>query len=350
MINISVNDEPDSSWNNRLISSGYGTKNQSIQEGKSAQNNNKTPQFITFTNESNEIIGQLLVSLSGRFTKKNLSQKLIGKVLKLKSVVCTWEYGPIVFEPSYSKSIYKKLGEYLSSKNYVVSGWQHPLQTDGVSVLEQKFQLIPWSTFMIDLSPSVEILFQNIEKKSGQKNIKRSQERGVTIEEIDEHNLIDFLNLRNEMRKKQGVPSRSVDDFLFWWKLMKPLGLSGFLTRKNNKTIGGLLFSYMNNQIVEIAVARSEFDTKEKLYSQDLIKWKIIEWGHNHGIKYFNLAGFNPNPKTDKERGIHSYKKKWGGKEIPYYHFLKINKKGSYKIMRALLKIDWMIREKRKPR
>ena len=319
MIKISVNDKPDSLWNDRLLNSGYGTKNQSVEEGKSAQNNNKTPQFITFTDKSDKIIGQLLISLTGRFTEKNLSKKLVGVFLKLKSVVCTWEYGPTIFDPSYSEDIYKKLGDYLISKNYIVSGWQNPLQTDGISILKSKFQIIPWSTFMIDLSQSLDVLFQNIDKKSGRKNIKRSTERGVTIELINNENLIDFLTLRNNMRKKQGLIERTFENFSFWWNLMKPLGISGFLTKKNNEPIGGLLFSYIDNQIIEIAVARSEIDTNEKLYSQDLIKWNIIEWGHNQGLKYYNLAGVNPNPINSKELGIFNYKKKWGGTKYDYF-------------------------------
>ena len=62
MIRISINDEPDFMWNDRLLNSGYGSKNQSIEEGKSAQNNDKTPQYITFVNNSEKIVGQLLIS------------------------------------------------------------------------------------------------------------------------------------------------------------------------------------------------------------------------------------------------------------------------------------------------
>ena len=43
-----------------------------------------------------------------------------------------------------------------------------------------------------------------------------------------------------------------------------------------------------------------------------------------------------------------SYKRKWGGAEYPYYHFSLNRKSFSYKIMRGLLKTDWMFREKKK--
>ena len=62
-------------------------------------------------------------------------------------------------------------------------------------------------------------------------------------------------------------------------------------------------------------IARTTIDTEEKLYSQDLMKWKIIEWGIENKQKYFDLTGFNPNPISEKEKGILRYKKKWGGKK-----------------------------------
>jgi len=83
------------------------------------------------------------------------------------------------------------------------------------------------------------------------------------------------------------------------------------------------MFSHFNKYIIEGGVTRSEKDTKMKLYSQDLIKWKIIEWGINNKMRYYDLAGFNPNPESKKEYGIFRYKKKWGGKRYDYYKIIR---------------------------
>jgi len=58
---------------------------------------------------------------------------------------------------------------------------------------------------------------------------------------------------------------------------------------------------------------------EKKLYSQDLIKWKIIEWGIENKMNWFDFAGANPKPQNQKEEGILRYKKKWGGKQYQYY-------------------------------
>ena len=65
-------------------------------------------------------------------------------------------------------------------------------------------------------------------------------------------------------------------------------------------------------------MARSSEDYVKKLYSQDLIKWKIIEWGVQRKMNYYDLAGANPNPTSEKEKGILRYKRKWGGKRYDY--------------------------------
>ena len=91
--------------------------------------------------------------------------------------------------------------------------------------------------------------------------------------------------------------------------MLRPLGFTGFLAWKNGLPVGSIMVSFFNNYVNEWGVARSDLDRDEKLYSQDLIKWKIIEWGNNNKFRYFDLTGANPNPKNSKEEGIFRYKK-----------------------------------------
>jgi len=79
------------------------------------------------------------------------------------------------------------------------------------------------------------------------------------------------------------------------------------------------MFSTFNKLIIEGGVVRSVEDFKNKLYSQDLIKWKIIEWGVENNMKFYDLAGFNPHPQSKKEEGINRYKEKWGGEKRNYW-------------------------------
>ena len=190
------------------------------------------------------------------------------------------------------------------------------------SLTKNNFNTKKWGTFMIDLSNSKEQLYQNIQKHSGRKNIERSRKRGVKIEEITETNLEDYFILRSDFREELGIGKANFEGFFKKWKKYRSLGYSGFLAKKDEIPIGGLIFSFVDGHIIESGVARSKLDTKENLYSQDLIKWSIIEWGVENNMKWYNLTGFNPNPDSKKEEGILRYKKKWGGNLYEYHRIL----------------------------
>ena len=102
------------------------------------------------------------------------------------------------------------------------------------------------------------------------------------------------------------------------WKNLHPIGLSGFMAYENDIPIGGIVVSSFNNYINEWGIARSERDTSAKLYSQDLLKWQIIEWGLEKKFRYYDLSGSNPDSTNAKELGIYRYKQKWGGNLVRY--------------------------------
>ena len=90
------------------------------------------------------------------------------------------------------------------------------------------------------------------------------------------------------------------------------------------KILKNYFFEKTKNCLIEGGIVRSEVDAEKKLYSQDLIKWKIIEWGIENKMMYYDLAGYNPNPQDQKEAGIKRYKQKWGGVEHNYWKILGI--------------------------
>ena len=206
---------------------------------------------------------------------------------------------------------------YLKSQNCKVKGLGHPLLPHNTSFLEPKIKITNWITYLIDLNLPIDELYNKIEKHSGRKNIERSIRRGVEIDEITHKSLVEYVNLMNNGKNKE--KKMDLKSMQKTWDVLKPLGYSGFLARKDGIAVGGLMFSHLNGHIIEAGVARSEDDWKNKLYSQDLIKWKIIQWGVKNKMKYYNLAGANPNPKSPKEEGILRFKKKWGGEKYNYW-------------------------------
>lgn len=315
MIVIEENDKGDSEWNNRLLSSNLGIISQAREVSEHYVDKGGIPKFLKFLDDNKKIIGQLLIVEYPRFNSNSIKQNLVN-FPGIKKSVFEWVYGPTIFDNQKASEVYKVLGHYLISKKCRVSGWQHPLSTNGINGIGKNFKLKKWGTFLIDLNQELKEIYKKLDKHSAQKNIERANNRGVKIEEINENNIPEFFDVYLETHDDGKSRDEYCEDQIKYWKIAKPLGLSGFLAKKNNQAVGGLFFSYFNKHILEGGVARSHIDTKYKLYSQDLIKWKIIEWGVENKMRFFNLAGFNPNPESEKEKGIYRYKKKWGGQEF----------------------------------
>jgi hypothetical protein len=298
-ISINVSEEPDNRWNERLVTTGFGTIYQSKEIAQHFRNNKQNPIFLQFIDNKGNIVGQILIrdhfriisGAKGKFIKKFFGKKKI----------CEWAYGPIVFNEYFKNEIYEQFGNFLLKKKYTVSGVENPLSPSGVTSIKNNFNITPWKTFLIDLTQHRDILYQNISKHNGRKNIERSEKRGVIIEEINEHSLEEYCTLGNQSMGKSNNGGISYENLLNYWKINKSLGYSGFLARKDGECIGGLLFSFFCGHIIEGGVVRSKLDLDEHLYSQDLIKWKIITWGNENKMKFYNLAGFNPNPQSKKE-------------------------------------------------
>lgn len=321
MITLEKEELPDSNWNKRLESSGLGTIYQAAEIAQHHIHEGRKPLCLKFISDNEGIAGQLLMSEYERFTNTSLKTNILKKIPNIKKMSFSWTYGPIIFDRTSSNEIYSVLSKFLISSKHIVSGWQHPLYTDGIDGLDKKFKLMPWSTFIIDLTLSKDELYSNIDKHSGRKNIERATQRGVVVEEINDENFIEYAKLRQAQETDSNEKS-DLEQRKEWWHSVKKLGYLGLLAKKDSNAVSGILFSAFNGHIIEVGVARSPEDSKNNLYSQDLLKWKIIEWGKNNNMKYYNLAGFNPNPQSKKEEGIFKYKKKWGGKRYDFWRIV----------------------------
>ncbi len=316
MISLNISGECDSGWNERLLNSNLGTIHNTNEYATYAKTLGLQPNFVTFTSENGKIVGQVILFEIDRFAKKKIPS-ILKKTFGLKKTIYKWTYGPVVFDFEYTKEICNVFNEFLISKNAQISGSQHPLSGDLLSCFTKPFVLKTWATFLIDLTQNPDELWKKLDKHSARKNIERSQKRGVYVKEIDDSNLHQYSKMLIETKKKIGA-ELSESDTKVMWESMHKIGFSGFIAYENETPIGGIMVSFFNKYVNEWGIARTEKDTNEKLYAQDLLKWKVIEWGLNNKFHYYDLTGFNPNPKNEKEVQIFRYKKKFGGDLIKY--------------------------------
>ena len=310
-MNFEIRDEQKcpSDWNKNLINSPMGNVFNTVEYSDYGANIlNWEPSFLSIISSTGELVSQTLL-----FQKPNSLRK---KIFSFRENTIKWTYGPIIFSTEHHKAI-KIFLEYIITLKKNFNGTLHPFFK---STLDNfKLKKVKWGTFIINLQDDKESIIKKFDKKSVLNNIKRAHERGVEIQEINDNTISEYTKLLNEYRLSSNNTVYSEKEVYELWKLLKPVGFKGFIASKDGINIGGIEFSTFNGYLNEWGIARSEKDTNEKLYAQDLLKWKIIEWGIQNEQKYYDLSGFNPTPMTKKEEGIFRYKQKWGGIQYPLW-------------------------------
>jgi len=266
--------------------------------------------------KSGEIAAQVVIF---EYTRNKLSKKVprsFGKIASMISKTIKWIYGPVIFSNEEQQIVYEFLS-FVQSRANRLDGSIHPFFSGSLNI--EKIKIEKWSTFLIDLQQTKDSIIAGFDKHGARKNIERAEKRGVQVSEINESNISQYHDILNEFRIASGNEPFEYEDTYDLWKLLGKIGFKGFLATKDGTNIGGITLSFFNAYINEWGIARSSLDTAEKLYSQDLLKWKIIEWGIENKQRFYDLSGFNPNPMSVKEEGILRYKKKWGGKQYDYW-------------------------------
>jgi len=330
MLRIEILSKPDLDWDKRLLQTDFGTYQQCIEYGLGIQKRLKSKLlFIKFYDEE-KLVAQLLAaeSFKGRSkVVKFFGWGIIYSIVKKFSIFfpkhITWIWGPVIFHKSYTSQVAESLGKFLISLKSSFYGINHPLDSDFTFPSKFNFHKEQLSTFILDLSPDLEVILKNTDKKSVQKNIKRSIERGVTITQIESKNdYLKYYELLKTFREKNHLTTYSKNDLIEIFENSKKFEHSiTLLAWYKGKPIGGMNFANFNGYIIEASITRSDIDTEKNLYSNDLLRWKIIEWGKNHKCRYYDFVGVKIQNRSSKEDGIYRNKKKWAGKLVNYNAF-----------------------------
>ncbi len=314
-IKIEILDEPDKCWNQRLLGVNTGTFFQTKEYIISEQIFGNKPLFLEFINNNGKIVGQLGLVLYPFLIKKGIKGKILHFIPNIKSVLARWIYGPVIFDFDYQEEIKNELRKFLMKKNFKVWGSEHPFSYKMLEHMKS-FSIKQWATFVIDLKSDSNAIWNKMEKHSARKNIERSLSRNVIVKPMKKDDLVDLYHL--EMNNSKIDNSITLSHMEMQWDILQPVKYSGFMAYLDDKPIGAMKFSSFNNYINEFEIVRDKLDYNEKLYSQDLIKWNLIELGINNNCNYYDLSGVNPTPISEKDKGIYRYKEKWGGTLMKY--------------------------------
>ena len=68
----------------------------------------------------------------------------------------------------------------------------------------------------------------------------------------------------------------------------------------------------------------SDLCYSENLHNGDVLCWEMIKWAKEQGVRYFNMTGFDIDPKNSRQQGIRRFKSKWGGECVDYGYYSKV--------------------------
>lgn len=169
------------------------------------------------------------------------------------------------------------------------------ITSDPLSPLEPVFNdrwtTVPWQTALVDLVGDDQALLRSFNRSA-----RREVEAAPYTYECGGDEFIRlFLDLRPDK------PLRLLTSK--WWEIPEARCYRFFIAPGK-----GTLGVYSHEGLATEVMASGR--------CQDALHWQAFRSCRDAGDVLFDLAGFNPNPQTEKEKGIRAFKLKWSGRMV----------------------------------
>jgi lipid II:glycine glycyltransferase (peptidoglycan interpeptide bridge formation enzyme) len=182
-----------------------------------------------------------------------------------------------------------------------------------------KIKQIEQNTVILNLSPSVEQLFDSKLNSQLRKKIRKAVKLGITVDKIKSEDFNVFLDLFAELKTKAGLKQRNNNYYQQVMSEYEKQGKAVCLAAKyNNEYISAMIL--LANKFITIAwVGGRKIGIPNNLYQNELLIWEAIKWAKEFGSKYFDLSGLNETKLPHLARIKLSFSKDI----VPFYSFAK---------------------------
>jgi hypothetical protein len=194
------------------------------------------------------------------------------------------------------------------------------------------------SAYTVDLGGDEEALWRRINGNK-RRNIRKAIDRGVEINETSSYEDIEkFYNLFLDLAKRHNFSPSKLSWFQKIWESRNQKDSSKiFFARWQGNHVSGVFLTTHAKTIY--ALGWGYLDKALEARPNDLLHWKIMEWGCKQGFSKYHMGYVQPEAKGAHEEGIWRWKKEWNGDQDPVYIFRKsISKHGFIEKMYAALK------------
>lgn len=169
-------------------------------------------------------------------------------------------------------------------------------------------------TFVLDLSPSVEDIFNNCKSKT-RYNIRLAKKKGVTIvEDTSEQGIEDYIRLLEETTERQGFYAHGPEYFRTMWKVMGGGRMIRILKAMYEGKVVTVWILFLLNGVGYYPYGASSREHRDVM-ANNLMMWEALMLAKREGCLSFDMWGSlgpEPDPKH-KWYGFHRFKEGYGG-------------------------------------
>ena len=366
MYNYKISKIVPNDWNENLKKSAHANFFQTSDYLETTSiNDNGFPLFISVHDDSQEVVGQLglVIRESVRAHSSTAFNSFLNNFSNLGNRG-SWAGGPIIHGAGQDrieilKAIIKSLNEIGKEHRLaVLDGYSSPfdfdINPDNLNIFSKNnFGIENFFTYATDLNQSLDDIWNNVHNSS-RRDVKRAEKRGIIVKVLDSYEeLDDYFSLIKTWAKTKGIISRDFSENYKrkFWNCIERNIEKIFLSYDNKEIVAGHRLGCFNNIAYSHKITNS-YSSPTSL-GGPILTWYAIKWAKENGMHTYDFSG-GASPPDDKNKlesyhekwdSLLYYKKKWGGKTFPYFHFVKVFNKKKYGLFRVLYKPDYLLRE-----
>lgn len=188
-----------------------------------------------------------------------------------------------------------------------VSSLNHVLAQNG-------YHYSPHLNFLIDLDMPADDVWQNI-TKNGRKRLRNALNKGVTVETVQtQAQLDDWYTLLQMTYHRANIPLADKSLFQAVFDRLHPQKMAQFLLAKVDDTYAAASLEMPYKDIIYSWYAGFDMDYR-RYAPNDVLVWHILEWGANHGYRFYDFGGAG---HPDEDYGVRDFKAKYGGALVEF--------------------------------
>jgi lipid II:glycine glycyltransferase (peptidoglycan interpeptide bridge formation enzyme) len=174
-------------------------------------------------------------------------------------------------------------------------------------------------TFQLDLTPSEDQLFANLDSKT-RYNVRLAYRKGVKIvEDSTAQGMDTYLQILKETTKRQQFYAHSPQYFQKMWQELGDSGMIKIFHAVYEDTILSSWVMLIFDGVLYYPYGASR-DIHRNVMANNLMMWEMIRYGKNQGCHLFDMWGsLGPNPdKNHSWYGFHKFKRGYGGQLVEF--------------------------------